>query len=278
MLLHFYILIQHYILLQHLLKSIILLKSNNLIRLIFYNYIHLEVAIDSLYLIINSSYLLVFILISYFIITFLFNISTIIIFSIFMFTFITSIYLWFRDLLRELYIRYELYYFYLMIIFDIFLSSELLLFISLFYTYFYLISSITLSILSYESLYLLDPCQLSFINIYLLSNAAINSNISFINLEITFTSFYIFIFIYILYYNQIFINIQIQEFNIISLLLNDSIYSCLFFFLTGLHFFHLIIGLFLLSLLFWSCSFLYFLISLISYSTTPKDKDKGKDT
>ena len=33
------------------------------------------------------------------------------------------------------------------------------------------------------------------------------------------------------------------------------IYSCLFFFLTGLHFFHLLVGLLLLSLLFWSCSF-----------------------
>ena len=35
----------------------------------------------------------------------------------------------------------------------------------------------------------------------------------------------------------------------------DSVYSCLFFFLTGLHFFHLFLGLLLLSLLFWSCSF-----------------------
>ena len=31
--------------------------------------------------------------------------------------------------------------------------------------------------------------------------------------------------------------------------------KCLFFFLTGLHFFHLLLGLLLLSLLFWSCSF-----------------------
>jgi heme/copper-type cytochrome/quinol oxidase subunit 3 len=40
-----------------------------------------------------------------------------------------------------------------------------------------------------------------------------------------------------------------------ALSINDSIYSCLFFFLTGLHFFHLTIGIFLLSLFFWSCSF-----------------------
>ena len=40
-----------------------------------------------------------------------------------------------------------------------------------------------------------------------------------------------------------------------NLLINDSVYSCLFFFLTGLHFFHLLVGLFLLNLLFCSCSF-----------------------
>ena len=42
-----------------------------------------------------------------------------------------------------------------------------------------------------------------------------------------------------------------------ALSINDSLYSCLFFFLTGLHFFHLTIGLLLLSLFFWSCSFSY---------------------
>ena len=39
-----------------------------------------------------------------------------------------------------------------------------------------------------------------------------------------------------------------------GLSINDSVYSCVFFFLTGLHFFHLVVGLLLLSLLFWSCS------------------------
>merc|ERR1712044_145946 len=39
-----------------------------------------------------------------------------------------------------------------------------------------------------------------------------------------------------------------------GLSINDSVYSCAFFFLTGLHFFHLVVGLFLLSLFFWGCS------------------------
>jgi len=49
--------------------------------------------------------------------------------------------------------------------------------------------------------------------------------------------------------------LQIKEFRILGLSINDSVYSCLFFFLTGLHFFHLLLGLLLLSLLFWSHSF-----------------------
>merc|ERR1711953_1454378 len=52
-----------------------------------------------------------------------------------------------------------------------------------------------------------------------------------------------------------FISLQIKEFRIMGLSINDSVYSCAFFFLTGLHFFHLVVGLFLLSLFFWGCSF-----------------------
>jgi heme/copper-type cytochrome/quinol oxidase subunit 3 len=40
-----------------------------------------------------------------------------------------------------------------------------------------------------------------------------------------------------------------------GLSINDSVYSSVFFFLTGLHFFHLVVGLLLLSLLPWSCCF-----------------------
>jgi cytochrome c oxidase subunit 3 len=51
-----------------------------------------------------------------------------------------------------------------------------------------------------------------------------------------------------------FISLQIKEFRIMGLSINDSVYSCLFFLLTGLHFFHLLLGLFLLCLFFWGCS------------------------
>merc|ERR1712008_619313 len=52
-----------------------------------------------------------------------------------------------------------------------------------------------------------------------------------------------------------FISLQIKEFRIMGLSINDSVYSSLFFFLTGLHFFHLLVGLFLFVFLFWGCSF-----------------------
>merc|ERR1712221_30606 len=46
-----------------------------------------------------------------------------------------------------------------------------------------------------------------------------------------------------------------KEFRIMGLSINDSVYSSLFFFLTGLHFFHLLVGLLLCCLFFWGCSF-----------------------
>ena len=36
-----------------------------------------------------------------------------------------------------------------------------------------------------------------------------------------------------------------------GLSINDSVYSCIFFFLTGLHFFHLLVGLLLIIFIFW---------------------------
>merc|ERR1712217_621770 len=52
-----------------------------------------------------------------------------------------------------------------------------------------------------------------------------------------------------------FISLQIKEFRIMGLSINDSVLCSLFFFLTGLHFFHLLFGLFLCCLFFWGCSF-----------------------
>jgi len=50
--------------------------------------------------------------------------------------------------------------------------------------------------------------------------------------------------------------IFISFLGIFCLLINDSVYSCLFFFLTGLHFFHLLVGLLLCYLFFCNCNFI----------------------
>merc|ERR1712056_102502 len=94
--------------------------------------------------------------------------------------------------------------------------------------------------------------------------AAISLGNAFISLEISSQFIILFsLFSFILAWT--FISLQINEFRIMGLSINNSLYSCLFFFLTGFHFFHLLMGLLLLSLLFWSCSFSFL-------PSTPKRK------
>ena len=141
-------------------------------------------------------------------------------------------------------------------LFLIFVISETLLFVSFFWTSFHSLSSPTIGIFigNSESFYITDPSQLTFANTHLLFNAAILLGNTFISLEIS-TQYFIFFSLFCLILSQLFISLQIKEFTIMGLSINDSIYSCLFFFLTGLHFFHLIIGLLLLSILFYSSSY-----------------------
>jgi cytochrome c oxidase subunit 3 len=176
-----------------------------------------------------------------------------------LFTIFLLFHYWCRDLLREFIKKYEIL---LMVMFISLLGvivSEALLFMSFFWVSFHSISSPSLGVWPGESFYVPDPCELTFANTLLLSNAAVSLGGSFVALE-TSSQFYI-LFAYISFIlASLFISLQIKEFRIMALSINDSLYSSLFFFLTGLHFFHLTIGLFLLSLIFWSCSFSYFLI------------------
>merc|ERR1712198_711518 len=99
--------------------------------------------------------------------------------------------------------------------------------------------------------------ELTFANTLLLSNAAVSLGGAFVSLEIS-SQFIIFFSLFSFILAWTFISLQI----------NDSVYSSLFFFLTGLHFFHLLVGLFLCCLFFWGCSFpfkiKYFLSSRVS--------------
>merc|ERR1712196_743012 len=148
-----------------------------------------------------------------------------------------------------------------------FLASEALLFISFFWASFHSLSSPSLCVWPGEAFYVPDPLELTFANTLLLSNAAVSLGGAFVCLEISCSSGIFFSLIsFILAWT--FISLQIKEFRIMGLFINDSVYSSVFFFLTGLHFFHLVVGLFLLSLFFWSCSFqsrvVYFFLLRIS--------------
>merc|ERR1712045_1083744 len=165
-----------------------------------------------------------------------------------------SLHFWFRDSLRELCKKYEILLINNFLLFFLFLSSEALLFVSFFWASFHSLSSPTLGVWPGEGFYLPDPCELTFANTLLLSNAAVSLGGAFVSLEIT-SQFLIFFSLFSFILDWTFISLQIKEFRIMSLSINDSVYSSLFFFLTGLHFFHLSFGLFLSCLFFWGCSF-----------------------
>merc|ERR1712217_715811 len=215
-------------------------------------------------LLIHSPYLLVLSLSIFFILLGAFNLflwkniyfswSNCIIFLLIFSFFILSFHYWFRDLLRELFKKYEILLFVLFSVFFIFVLSELLLFVSFFWASFHSLSSPTLGSYPGEGFYLPDPCELTFSNTLLLSNAAVSLGGAFVSLEISLQFIIIFsLSSFILAVS--FISLQVKEFRIMGLSINDSVYSSLFFFLTGLHFFHLLVGLFLLSLFFWGCGF-----------------------
>merc|ERR1711902_4120 len=110
-------------------------------------------------------------------------------------------------------------------------------------------SSPSLGIWAGEGFYVPDPSELTFANTLLLSNAAVSLGGAFLSLEISSTlNIFFSLFSFILAWT--FISLQIKEFRIMGLSINDSVYSSLFFFLTGLHFFHLLFGLLLLCLFF----------------------------
>merc|ERR1712087_293869 len=167
---------------------------------------------------------------------------------------IFSFHFWFRDLLREFAIKYEILLMVLFLLFFLFLASEALLFISFFWASFHSLSSLTLGICPVEGFYLPDPSELTFANTLLLSNAAVSLGGAFVSLEIL-LQFLIFFSLFSFILAWTFISLQIKEFLIMGFFFLDSVYSSVFFFLTGLHFFHLFLGLLLIGLYFHSCSF-----------------------
>merc|ERR1712066_307875 len=106
-------------------------------------------------------------------------------------TLIFSFHFWKRDLLRELAKKHEILLMVLFLLFFYFLASEALLFISFFLASFHSLCSPTLGICFGEGFYLPDPCELTFANTLLLTNAAVSLGGAFVSLEIS-LQFYIF--------------------------------------------------------------------------------------
>merc|ERR1712241_1061757 len=132
------------------------------------------------------------------------------------------------------------------------LATSLSSFVSFFWASFHSLSSPTLGAWPGEGLYLPDPCELTFANTLLLSNAAVSLGGAFVSLEIS-SQFLIFFSLFSFILAWTFISLQIKEFRIMSLSINDSVYSSLFFFSYRITF---------LSSFLWSFSFLSFFLGL----------------
>merc|ERR1712026_508423 len=156
-------------------------------RLVFWNSIHMEVASGPFCLLLHSPWPLVFALCLFELFLSFVNLycwkglhfswSNSLIFIFIVLGLIFSLHFWFRDLLRELAKKYEIL---LMVLFLVFL-----LFVSFFWASFYSLSSPTLGIWPGEGFHLPDPCELTFANTLLLSNAAVSLGGAFVSLEIS---------------------------------------------------------------------------------------------
>merc|ERR1711982_195746 len=170
-------------------------------RLVFWNSIHQEVASDPFCLLINSPWSLIYILTLIFLFLSVFSLYCwkgihfswsldLNLFFLF-FGLVISFHFWFRDILREFNKKYEILLMVLFLVFFLFLVSEGLLFVSFFWTSFHSLSSPSLGICPGEGFYVPDPCELTFANTLLLTNAAISLGNAFISLQIS-SSFLVF--------------------------------------------------------------------------------------
>merc|ERR1711904_187493 len=156
--------------------------------------------------------------------------------------FLLAIHIWICDLILSLFKKHSTFYPFLFIAVLLFVSSEALLFLACLWVMF---SYLWVSRCNY--LIFTDPVELTFSNSILLSIAAsylcvysLNDNV-FIN-----TSYLILAFLM----GLLFLNLQINEYQLLGFYITDSFYSSTFYFVTALHFSHVIIGIILLGLKF----------------------------
>lgn len=154
---------------------------------------------------------------------------------------------WIRDSIREYTSTYEILIGMFFVVFCVLILSESLFFITFFWSSFHTSCS---SVWSQEGLYLADPNELTFTNTVLLSNSGLSLGCAYLIRETHILRHSLCLLSFLLAFT--FISLQIKEFRNITLYMNESIYSCVFFFLTGLHLFHVVVGILLIGLILWT--------------------------
>ena len=160
---------------------------------------------------------------------------------------IIAINYWIRDVIREYTKKYEVLIIMLFIVFLVFVFSEGLLFLSFFWVFFH--SSCSSAAEDPLGIYVPDPCELTYTNTLLSSNAALSLGCTFICREAVIGGGNISIISIAFILAWTFISLQIKEFHTLAFYINDSIFGSIFFFLTGLHFFHVIVGIILIGII-----------------------------
>merc|ERR1712232_425948 len=153
--------------------------------------------------------------------------------------------LWLRDLVRETTKKCTLVPLGVFLFgFALFVLSEAILFVSIFWASFHFTSSPFFSF--QEALFLPDPCELTYGNTLLLSNAAVSlGSASTTKDSLLFGSPHSGSFVLA----STFLSLQIKEFRNLGFYVSDSLYGSVFFFLSGLHFFHVLVGLVIIGIL-----------------------------
>jgi cytochrome c oxidase subunit 3 len=164
---------------------------------------------------------------------------------------INCIHSWIRDSIREFTASYVSVIGILTLAFWLLVGTESLFFVTLFWLVFHLSCS-TLS--CSEFLYIPSYYTISFTNSIVLSNSGFCLSLAYIcsvTIIVSFTWYFLTSILGIL-----FIITQIIEFHNITYYINESIYSSVLYFLTGLHFTHVVVGIIILVFQYSSCTYI----------------------
>lgn len=132
-----------------------------------------------------------------------------------------------------------------------FVLTEVMLFFSLFWAYFHSALNPTLLIWPPIGIELVNPWSIPLLNTFLLFYSGVAATIAhhyYLNKAQKLSKFYLFIGIIL---GIIFVLLQVYEYFHSSFDITDSVYASTFFFLTGLHGFHVITGLLFLIIVFY---------------------------